>query len=656
MSWLALGPALGGALAVLFAPGLLIAASGGARRLFLWAVAPGISVGVLAALGIAYPLLGVSWSPFTAAVGVLVIAAPVGAISWMARRRRTIRPETRSLDRVGGRYVVVAGAIAAIVISIQVAVMLGAPDAVSQTFDAAFHLNGVRYLVDHNSASSFELTGLILAPGASSFYPAAWHSVVVSVVQLSGASVPLAANAVNILIAAVVWPAGALLLVNRLLPTSKAAILATGVLAAAFPGFPIQPLDYGVLYPYFLALALLPAALAVGLSLVGVVAKRAEPAILNVAVLLALLAGIALSQPSVVLAWGVLMLPPVFARFLHYWKKDARIGRRVFTTSALIAVVGALSVAWLFAGRIGYDSPWWAYASPLKGLLDLFGLNLHWLTPAVFAFALMIIGVVATLRRASTWWIGASWSIAALLFFLSASMPFWTLRNLLLGPFYKDPPRFFSLLAVASVPLAAWGAHVVWKWWIARSETRRAAKLSRGPSAKLVAASSLVVLLLGTQLVGMYAAVQYSLSSYALEEVSPVLSTDERTLIERLDSDGLSDGLIVGNPWTGTAYAYALSGRAVMNPHFNSATGADAHLLNTSLNQATTDPAVCAAVDALGARYVLDFGSYTKDNGDLLVVDSSIGFEGLLNLNESGVVTEIDREGDAVLYEITACG
>ena len=48
MSWLALGPALGGALAVLFAPGLLIAASGGARRLFLWAVAPGISEALLA--------------------------------------------------------------------------------------------------------------------------------------------------------------------------------------------------------------------------------------------------------------------------------------------------------------------------------------------------------------------------------------------------------------------------------------------------------------------------------------------------------------------------------------------------------------------------------------------------------------------------------
>src|SRR5690606_20166954 len=133
---------------------------------------------------------------------------------------------------VGGTYLL-ASAMAAIVISLQVIVMIGAPDAVSQTFDASFHLNGVRYLVDHSSASSFELTGLVLAPGISSFYPAAWHTIVVSVVQLSGAAVPLAANAVNILIASVVWPAGVLLLVNRLLPTSRAALLAGGVLAAA---------------------------------------------------------------------------------------------------------------------------------------------------------------------------------------------------------------------------------------------------------------------------------------------------------------------------------------------------------------------------------------------------------------------------------------
>src|SRR5690606_23851609 len=61
---------------------------------------------------------------------------------------------------------------------------LGAPDALSQTFDNIFHQNAVRYILDGASPSSLDLLSLTATPGDPTFYPAAWHDTV-SLVLLS---------------------------------------------------------------------------------------------------------------------------------------------------------------------------------------------------------------------------------------------------------------------------------------------------------------------------------------------------------------------------------------------------------------------------------------------------------------------------------------
>lgn len=645
MTWFEALPTLLTALGVVFIPGLVIAGLGGARGLALWASAPGVSIGVIAALGTLYPFLGVSWSTVSAVVGILAIAVVAVLIGLLARR---MRPRAVILRPARTWYIPVALLIAAVLIAAQLGYALGRPDNISQTFDASFHLNGVRYLLDHSTVSSFRLSGLTLPEGQSSFYPAAWHAVTASVAGLTGTSIPLAANSVNLVVATLAWPAGVVFLA-RTLWGSRSAILLAGVLAAAFPGFPLLTLDYGVVYPYFLALALVPTAVALGLALLRIGRPSTHWAT-TTSVLAVVLVAILLAQPSVAFAVGALILPAAVVAVWRAVRSATSPTWRVLLVAIALAAAVVFAIGWIVIGRVGTYAPWGPQAGPAGAVLQL--ITLRYLTwPAAPVVALLtLIGVVAILRTRHRW-LAFSWAIAAILFLIAAAVPYASVRVLTIGLFYKDVPRLFALLSLASVPLAIYGARFL--WGLIRVVVR-----GRRPDLRIgfaVAASAIVILLVATQVPSMAQAASIARTKYALTGTSPLLSIDERALLERLPETTVPGSVIVGNPWTGTPFGYALGGRQMLNPHFGLSGVPDVVTVNMHLTEATTDPEVCPAVDRLGVRYALDFGTYFRDAGDALDFDSTVNYRGLVDMADSDALTEVDREGDAVLYEITAC-
>ncbi|HVL61827.1 MAG TPA: DUF6541 family protein, partial [Microbacterium sp.] len=173
---------------------------------------------------------------------------------------------------------------------------------------------------------------------------------------------------------------------------------------------------------------------------------------------------------------------------------------------------------------------------------------------------------------------------------------------------------------------------------------------------RIVGAALLALLIVGTQSAAIWSQVALTSRGYTDAEDAPILSGSERALIERIPEHVAEDAVIAGNPWTGTAFAYALTGRHMLNPHFNSYVYPQAPLINAKLNEALDDPDVCEAVREAGVTHVLDFGTYFRDSGDTGVkIDGATPFVGLKDLEEAGVAEEVDREGDAVLYRITAC-
>lgn len=655
MSWWAALPAAIVAVLVIFLPGLALLAAAGARRFFLVAIAPAVSVAVYAVLAILFPFVNIPWSVPAVAIAAAVLAAITWAVSLLVRRLRADHEGPAA--SAGQPGTLLAAVLAAVLIGIQLLIVHGKPDHVSQTFDAAFHLNGVKYMLETANASSFHLSGLILPDGASSFYPAAWHALVALVAGLTGGSVVVATTVVNIAIAALVWPLGSILLARVIFPGNRVAVISAGVLSAAIPAFPILPLDYGVLYPYFLALALLPGALALALSLTGLVGRSTVPLILRILGLLASLVAIGLAQPSIVFAWAALLVPAALAVVIRL-ASGASTRKRVAAAGIFVAALGILGAGWLVFGRVGQYSPWGPYTSPPVALVELLTNSREGTPIAIVVSVLVVIGLVSLIRSRERWWLAGSWAVAALLFLTAASMHFWTPRNLLLGLFYKDPPRLAALLAVIALPVAVAGAVAVWAFLVAKVWPRlrdRVRPETRRPLALTATVVVVVALIASTQGLAMQSAVRVAATKYNLTEWSPILSIDERVLIERLHTVVPEDAVIVGNPWTGTSLAYVLGDRRVLNPHFNVSPDPRHVLVNMHLSDAASDPEVCAALADLDVGYVLDFGIYTRDAGGVLSFDSTTDYRGLVDLADSGVVTELDREGDKVLYEITGC-
>jgi hypothetical protein len=126
-----------------------------------------------------------------------------------------------------------------------------------------------------------------------------------------------------------------------------------------------------------------------------------------------------------------------------------------------------------------------------------------------------------------------------------------------------------------------------------------------------------------------------------------MLTPDELAMIRRLGGE-IGPGLILGDPLSGSAYSYALTGHRVALPHVTGVWGADRRYLIDHLPAIGTDPKVCQALERLDVRYLYldqdrfrgltNYASLTKD----LKLDR--GFE------------LVDQGGGAALYRITACG
>ncbi|WP_166983932.1 DUF6541 family protein [Paramicrobacterium fandaimingii] len=647
MTWLEAIPVALLALLIIFVPGGLIAAAAGARRLLLAIAAPAVTVAVLAVTAIVFGLVGVPWRiPFVASVFL-----GLTLVMWLARRLLTRTWVPRSATRLAGfsPAFVTGLVIAVVIITVQIGFAIGEPGNVSQTYDAPFHLNGVRFIIDTANGSSLNLTGLILPPSRSTFYPAAWHDLV-SIVAMAApwAGLISVANVTNLVIAAVVWPLGALSLVRLLAPTRPSALVIAGVAAAAFPAFPLGMLDYGVLFSYFLSLAFLPAGLALGVSFFRLVdGRRLGPATLQILSLACVVVAMGLSQPSVVFGlglFGVIALIPLCVRAVG---ATSRTWIRVSLIVGMVVVGVGFALVWRRIGSFGYTAPWNRYGSVPEVLLDTFALSRGDRPLAVVIAVLILVGIVVAIRT-KRWWFVLMWAAAAGLFVLGGALPSGDLRNIALGMFYKDVPRLEAFLVLPAFVLAVWGADAVW-----RVVARRIKPVSR--VAVAVAASGIVIMIASTQLTAMTYAVAHAANAYRLDDRSRILDDNEYALIERLRDEVGDEAVIVGNPWTGTSWAMALADREVLNPHFNTSHAPAHELVNAELNDAVSDPSVCAAIRETGARYVLDFGA-DRFAGSRLDVKTWIGFEGLLDLAESDAVEEVDREGDKVLYRIVACG
>lgn len=620
-------------------PGILVLAAGwGVRRLRILALAPVVSIALLAVSATIAPLVGLSWSP----IPVLILSVVAAAAAFGLRRWVGPEPDDRTPRRsaIGAP---IALTVAAVVIALQLAYVFDAPSNISQTFDAIVHLNTVAFAVDTHDASAFHI-------GATSdigFYPNGWHTVAALAAEVTGVSVPVAVNAANIALGAVAWPLSVVALSTALLSERLAVVVSSAALSTGFGAFPILLMYFGVLYPNAMGYAVLPGGVAV---VVHLLRSRGLPALVRAGVLLLVAsAGVGLSHPNAFL--GMVALGSAIAVVELVTNAAVRPTRRRWITVAviLLGILFVLVFLWRFSRTNMEMSRWAPWQSTAQAVGEALLLSPRGYTITITVSILVIVGLFAIVRRPRLLAVAAPMVVASVLFVLVSGTAVGNpVREMLTNPWYNDSFRLAALLPAAGIPVAVLGAITLYDL-AARALRAR----SDRPSLQVVlAAVGVVVVFSVGASPNIIRAAQEARGAYALTPTSPLLTSDEEALLERLPETTPDDALIAGSPWTGASLAYAIGDREVLRKHVFGTFGTDEEIVNNDLRDIETDPRVCDAVDRLGVGYVLDFGPQNVWNNPGVGLDR----KGLYDLAPSQHLVLVDSEGpSARLFRIEGC-
>lgn len=656
-TWFLLFPPLLLAVGILAIIGLPLSLALRLRGYFAIAAAIPAAFAAIALSSIIGPMLGFEWNILSPFVVTILASIVLLVISKWVGPRQTVPLSPRQV-----LVPLAAAALGGITVATTLMMSMKNPDAVSQTYDANFHLNAVQLILDTSSASPFAMD--LAAPGTNAFYPTVWHAFVVLIVQLSGASIPLATNAAVFTVCAVVWPLGAVALGRAFAGPSARVSVITGVLSAAFPSFPLVLAGYGVLYPNLLSVALIPYAAVGIMQLLSLAqARRSEFTSAGAAWLLFLAAtgSAILAHPNAIHIMLLWLAGPVIWVIIRAFRREGisdwnglqrlsrlrPVLRRLTSLAALIVYIALLVAAW-YVGHTG-DNPWGGSHGPFGALRDALGMTPHLEGHAWPVTVLFLIGAILILRIRSLRWALLSGAVLLGAYVIADGFAPAEWRTALLLPWYSDPWRLAALIWLAALPIAVIGASAAWS--IARigvlSTAHRVSKASWFRNAAAIVA--IAFLLASTQGAGAFAGTRYVSSQYEATSSARLLSPDERDLIERLPSHLPEDAVIINNPWNGGALAYALAGVPVLTPHTGSTYDQRIEELIAYLGE--DDPRACGLANEVHAFYVLDFGTgYIFED-----TPRAEPFEGITDVKGSSLLTEIDRQGDAVLYELTGC-
>ncbi|NUU30552.1 hypothetical protein HNO80_02985 [Arthrobacter sp. C9C5] len=632
------------------------------------ALGPAVTLLIFLAGSLVLDAMGLPWSAPSAA---LTAVPPVFA-AWLLGRRFSFRaPLWPAGLGLQVNLAVGAGvAIGSVVTCVALLRGIGDPATASQGWDPIFHLNVLRWIQESGSATPWGVAPIF---GAGTYYPSGWHSVV----SLVPGSVTETANLSSIVIGGMIWPIGLTFLASAVLPRHPAAWALTPLFAASFVSFPYSQLLRSGQWPNGLATALVPAALALSVLILRCLtsADRAgTPArehVLLAAVLAAALGGCAAAHPSAVFATAVAVLPFVAARTLPLLIRCARrrpwiaavVGGAAVAAGA--AALGVLTHSRLLVSVMAYPRAVRAKV-PDSLYLAFFDLPrfpaISLPAPDDFNLAvglLVILGGAAALFIRDARPLAVSWLAFVALYVLAAG-PENALRWLT-GVWYKDTQRIAPFIAMTGSLLAALAIAV-----LARAAHR--AVSVRLPSARTGGRWPLPALLVGLSVAVVTCGMYWGSGSYrsaervavaaqnyvvAAKPGTGVLSRGEQDFIQRAGATLPADAVVIGDPFNGETYFYALTGRHVVYTQLGAPTSGSAakELLRTGFNRLATDKSVCEAVLKVGATHF-----YEDAPGASHGSASLKRWPGFYNVPTGRGFEKVAAADGRTLYKITACG
>ncbi|MPZ83028.1 MAG: hypothetical protein GEV28_22600 [Actinophytocola sp.] len=660
MNWIDAAPITVMTVGWAIVPGLVISYLMGLRGIAAWGFAPVTSVALITSTAVLAELIGVDWSVGIVLVGCAAVAVVVGVGAFLLRRKAFLAsdPDPRRLTLVAA-----LGMLPALVLGLATIVRsVGAPDTLSQTYDAVFHYNALAHIADSHQASSLTLGALGNPDVPGVFYPAAWHDLASLVMMSTGTGIPTAANAVTVVASVILWPLSCLLLVRQLFGRSPGALAIAATVSVGFTAFPWDLLGFGVLWPNLLGMALAPACFAVVLTLTGWVRDDAIGRGRGWPALLVALVAAGFAHPNVLFSIAVLSIFPIAARLgVRAWRLH-RQGRTIRGGTEVLLFLVFLGGAWYWSASTpvleNTRSQYWPpFETPAGAVGDVLlnSTNAHealWLLSVV-----VVLGIVASLRSPALRLIVAGHLVTAFLYVLTAAVNRPDTIKFT-GYWYNDSHRLAAMLPITGVPLAVGGILFLAKKIVERVPATADAPGWRQRPARApgIASAGIVTVVLALVLVvatgGLYPDERYDRVAIGYHPPKPavLVTRDMERFYARIADEIPEDSIVAGNPFEGSAMLWALVDREVLFPHFRGTYSAEQAYLAGHLDDIARDPKVCAAVDDLHVDYLLVGGVKFRKNDTQWDY-----FNGLRDPAGSRGFELVDSSGPSKLYKITAC-
>ena len=638
------------ALFLLIAPGAIIARITQLSWPVAVAVGPALTYGVVALAIIPFGAIGIPWNGWTALAALVVVCLLMIGLQLLLARYRDRDAEARAVSRWPAITVSAGVALGALLVMWAAYRGLAAHwQTIPSTWDAVWHANEVRFILDTGQASSTHMGELRnVETHKTLYYPSVFHALTAVFCQLTGAA-PTTGYTLSS-VAASVWlfPTSAAMLTWHLLrprttewrcagAAATAAALSASFTAVPYVEFGVAAMPnlaaYGVAVPAFVLIAStlrhrdrIPAAV---LAWVGVMSVHITGGVI---VLLFLV------------AWWVLdvVWHPVRGRLVD------------FAVLACVAVLSGLILLPQFISVQGQEDiiaghSFLTHLSKKRGLFDMVFQHSRHLNDFPVQYGLIAVTAIggAIFLVKKIWWPLALWLLLVVVG-VDAGNPLGGPVGALAGMFgeffYKDPRRISAAITLLLEPMAGVALFAIVVGVVAG--VRRVTGRFRPLPAPVWVSVTAVLLVAATVLTGRHYLYRHLVLMGDKYDSVMIDQRDLMAMAYLATLPGAHDTLIGNANTDGTAWMYAVADLHPLWTHYDypqqMGPGPNRYIFWAHARLGDSDPRVVEAIKALNIRYI-----YTS-------TPTVRGFavpEGLVSLDKSKSWALIYDNGGARIYE-----
>jgi D-galactosaminyltransferase len=637
------------ALFLLIAPGTIVARITQLTWPVAIAVGPALTYGVVALAIIPFGALGIPWNGWTALATLVAVCLLATGLQLLLARYRDSEAEARGIGRWPALTVAAGVLLGALLIMWAAYRGITHWQSIPSTWDAVWHANEVRFILDTGQASSTHMGELRnVETHQALYYPSVFHALTAVFCQLTGAA-PTTGYTLSS-VAASVWlfPASAAMLAWHLLRSrttewrTAGTAATSAALSASFTSVPY--VEFGV--------AAMPNLAAYGVAIptfVLITSTLRHRDRIPVAVLA--LVGIL----SVHLTGGFIVILFLLAWWLlDGWWHPVRGRLADALTLAAVAVPTMLVLTPQFFGVLkqadiitGHSFP--SFKSVKQGVIDALLLHTRHLNdfPTQYGLdALAAIGMAILLYK-KIWWPPAVWLLLTVATIYS-SAPFHNPVGAAIEEFsqffYNDPRRLTAVVTMLVTPMA--GIALLAAVMLLVAGAKRVTDRFKQLPAPFWVSTTAVLLVVTTVLIARH----YFYRHLVLfgDKYDSVM-VNQRALMAMAylaTLPGAHETLIGDSNVDGTAWMYAVADLHPLWTHYDypqqTGPGPQRFIFWAYARKGDSDPRVVEAVKALNIRYIL---TSTPTVRGFAVPD------GLRSLEKSKSWALIYDNGGAKIYE-----